>query len=133
MGDAREILAQAWMRKARRDLSSAVRLASGEEPLLDTAIYHCHQAAEKSIKAFLVSRDRTPDKTHDLRRLGEIAAEYEPGFTFWASVLAELTPYATEFRYPDDVEEPSRDEYDRAYASARKFCAFVRTLLPNNE
>jgi HEPN domain-containing protein len=29
----------------------------GEEPYLDTAVYHCQQAAEKAIKAYLTYRD----------------------------------------------------------------------------
>jgi HEPN domain-containing protein len=36
--------------KARRDLLSAKRLARGTDPYLDTAIYHCQQCIEKSIK-----------------------------------------------------------------------------------
>ena len=43
-----------WLHKADHDLRSAVLLMSGdEEPLLDTAVYHCQQAAEKVLKAYL--------------------------------------------------------------------------------
>ena len=46
------------MEKARRDLASAIRLLDGEPPYLDTAVYHCQQAAEKALKGFLARRGR---------------------------------------------------------------------------
>ncbi len=45
---------QVWFAKAKRDLDSATKLAEGPEPYLDTAIYHCQQAAEKAVKGFLI-------------------------------------------------------------------------------
>jgi hypothetical protein len=44
--------------KAERDLASALRLLEGEPPFPDTAVYHCQQAAEKALKAFLAVRNR---------------------------------------------------------------------------
>jgi HEPN domain len=38
----------------------------GQEPYLDTAVYHCQQAAEKALKAFLTARDIAFEKTHNL-------------------------------------------------------------------
>ena len=38
-------LAGNWLLKAQRDLATARKLAAGPEPYLDTAIYHCQQAA----------------------------------------------------------------------------------------
>lgn len=57
MDEAKRVAVQAWLLKAQRDLASAKRLADGDAPLLDTAIYHCQQAAEKAIKGFLVCHD----------------------------------------------------------------------------
>jgi HEPN domain-containing protein len=48
---------QRWLIKSQHDLGSANRLMEGEEPYLDTAVYHCQQAAEKAIKAYLTYRD----------------------------------------------------------------------------
>ncbi len=44
-----------WMEKADEDLEAARRLLSGE-PLTAPAAFHCQQASEKALKAFLVSR-----------------------------------------------------------------------------
>jgi hypothetical protein len=47
MDDARRTAVRQWLQKAERDLASALRLLAGEPPFLDTAAYHCQQAAEK--------------------------------------------------------------------------------------
>ena len=46
-----------WLIKSRHDLRSSQRLFSDRPPLLDTAAYHCQQAAEKALKAFLALHD----------------------------------------------------------------------------
>lgn len=47
MNDIKSELAKSWLIKAKRDLLSASQLAQADEPLLDTAAYHCQQAAER--------------------------------------------------------------------------------------
>jgi HEPN domain-containing protein len=47
----------AWLAKADEDLRAARVLIDVREPLLETAIFHCQQAAEKAFKAFLVWHD----------------------------------------------------------------------------
>jgi hypothetical protein len=44
---------QGWLRRANRDLSAAAHVRRVEPPLLDVAVFHCQQAAEKSMKALL--------------------------------------------------------------------------------
>ena len=69
MVDPKATLVRAWMAKARSDLGTAKKLAGGPDAYLDTAIYHCQQAAEKAIKALLVQHDLRFEKTHDLEVL----------------------------------------------------------------
>jgi HEPN domain-containing protein len=57
MSGTREELVRSWLIKANRDLLSAHELASARTPLLDTAAYHCQQAAEKAVKDFLLFND----------------------------------------------------------------------------
>jgi HEPN domain-containing protein len=54
MSEPKNELTQSWLKKAKRDLETARKLAKDPEPLLDTAIYHFQQAAEKALKGFLV-------------------------------------------------------------------------------
>ena len=59
MGEPAHETVQQWMTKAEHDLASAKRLGLGHQPILDTAAYHCQQAAEKALKAILAWK-RTP-------------------------------------------------------------------------
>jgi len=58
MDEAKRELVAGWLAKARHDLDSARKLAAGDEPIFDTAIYHCQQAAEKPLKGLLVHCDQ---------------------------------------------------------------------------
>ena len=69
MDDTHMSLLRSWLTKAANDLRGAHILGSADDAPLDTAIYHCQQTAEKAVKAFLVSKELSPEKTHDIRRL----------------------------------------------------------------
>ncbi|WP_374237532.1 MULTISPECIES: HEPN domain-containing protein [unclassified Thiocapsa] len=67
MADAAAVLVGAWIAKAERDLASASpRLLDGTPPYPDTAVYHCQQAGEKALKAFLAAHGRHIRRVHDL-------------------------------------------------------------------
>ena len=128
--DAKQSLVRNWLHKARRDLLSAKRLARGPDPYLDTAIYHCQQCVEKAIKGWLVYHDQSFEKTHDLRLLVTLASEVESQFTQWFDVAEQVTPYATAYRYPGEILEPTEDEYQQAFKAASRFYDFVCSVLP---
>ena len=128
--DAKRSLVRKWLTKARRDLLSAKRLARGKEPYLDTAIYHCQQTVEKSVKGWLVYNDQSFEKTPDLRLLVTQASEVEPKFADWFEVAEQISPYATAYRYPGEVLNPTEAEFQYAFKAANRFYDFVCTLLP---
>jgi HEPN domain-containing protein len=128
--DAKHALVRNWLKKARRDLLSAKRLARGHDPYLDTAIYHCQQCVEKSLKGWLVYHDQSFEKTHDLRLLVTLASEVETKFSEWFDVAEQVSPYAIAYRYPGEVLEPTEDEFQYAFKSASKFYDFICSLLP---
>ena len=130
MNEAKRAEIQKWLIKSQHDLGSARRLMEGDEPYLDTGVYHCQQAAEKALKAFLTYHDIVFEKTHDLRVLLEQSISVEPAFEQWREVAEELTPYAVQFRYPGDVLEPERSEAERALQHAQAFVGFILRLLP---
>jgi len=132
MDDARRELVRSWLTKAGSDLKSARVLGMAEQPPLDAAVYHCQQTAEKAVKAFLVSRGVAPERTHDVRKLAVQASELEAGFREFIDRAAILTPYAWEFRYPDDLAEtyPCPEEFDEAARHAQAIYDFVLTLIP---
>ena len=131
MDEGKRRLANSWLIKAQRDLAAARRLVNDPEPYLDTAIYHCQQAAEKAIKAVLVFHDQPFEKTHDIEALISLVITFEPRLSEWIDVGERLTPYATTYRYPGESLEPSREEFDLALKSAEDFYAFVLSILPS--
>jgi HEPN domain-containing protein len=128
--DAKRSLVRNWLLKARRDLLSARRLARGAEPYFDTAIYHCQQSVEKAMKGWLIYRDQTFEKTHDLRLLVSQASEVDSKFATWIDIAVQVSPYATAYRYPGEILEPTEEEYKQTFKSASSFYEFVCSQLP---
>ena len=58
-----------WLLKASRDLMAAEADIIHRYPLPEDALFHCQQAAEKSMKAFLTAHDKPFRRTHDLDEL----------------------------------------------------------------
>lgn len=133
MADASAAEAQAWMVKAWRDLETARRSATGHPPFYDVAVYHCQQAAEKAVKAFLVHHERPYERTHDIEVLVDLACEVDGSFSTLADAADALTPYATRLRYPNATfaVEPQPTEYDEALQHAQAIYDFVLKRLPN--
>jgi HEPN domain-containing protein len=131
MNEAKRQLVKSWLIKAEHDLISAHVLAAHKPPLLDTAVYHCQQAAEKALKGFLVFCDQEFERIHDLEVLIRAAMPYAAGFEKWLDVGRRLTPYATMFRYPGFAAEPTRAQFKQAIAAAEGLFDFVLSLLPD--
>ena len=69
LADTRE-----WLGKAKDDLRAARRLLKPPPALSSAAAFHCQQAAEKALKAFLAWRDVPFRKTHDLEVIGALVS-----------------------------------------------------------
>lgn len=120
--------ASAWITKAWQDARSARRLLI-DPPELEGAAFHVHQAAEKACKAILVAAGirypRGRGTGHDLNTLAALI----PGTLHaQAQALADLTPWATAFRYPSDdphTAEPTPDKQEiaRRLATVEDFVA----------
>jgi HEPN domain-containing protein len=119
-----------WIAKAGRDLRSAKRLFSDTPPLLDTAAYHCQQAAEKALKAFLAMHDIPFQKTHLLAPLVLQCMQPDPGFRSLQEAAEILTPFATAFRYPGEPGEPEATDVEEAIELAQRVVDFVSKRLP---
>jgi HEPN domain-containing protein len=132
MGDTPVPEVRAWMIKAWPDLETARRAGSGEPPFYDIAVYHCQQAAEKAVKAFLVHHGKAYERTHDIEVLVDYASEVDASFDTLADAADTLTPYATRFRYPNATFaiEPQPGEYAEALRYAQAIYDFVLNRLP---
>ncbi|MFZ2653237.1 MAG: HEPN domain-containing protein [Burkholderiaceae bacterium] len=119
---------EAWLIKADHDLETADRALRAGAPITDTAAYHCHQAAEKALKAFLAWRGEPVAKTHDLMALLTRCAAADAQFSEWADKLTELSAFGTVLRYPSVDADPSVNDVTEALKVARQLNGFVATL-----
>jgi HEPN domain-containing protein len=127
--DNKTNLVKNWLIKAYHDLNVAKKLVDDEE-YHDVAIYHCQQVAEKALKGLLTLHDLEFPKTHDIRLLVQMAVRVKPELRTIEDSADLLTPYATEFRYPGEVMNPSFDEFHEALLRAEDVFNLIVSLLP---
>lgn len=104
---------ESWLNKAEHDLLSAQRLLEIEPMILDNACFHCQQAIEKCLKAFLVYHGRDIERTHNIIFLLSECANFDPVFA--AVDPMNINAYAVQGRYPDSNLIPTIDEAKSYY------------------
>jgi len=122
-------LVRQWLQKADNDLKTARHtLLIPDDCPCDTVCFHAQQCVEKCLKAILVCSQTSFSKTHDLEELSLLLPS---SFRIPLSVeeLAELTPHATNSRYPDDWRSPGRDQAEWAVTAAERIAQAVRSWL----
>ena len=97
MDEADLELVRDWLTRAHQDLRASLILAAAEDAPLDVAIYHCQQAGEKAVKAYLQWRDEPFAKTHNLRALVIQAATLDQGFDGMGNPFPRLSSLVLSF------------------------------------
>jgi len=92
-------LVDEWIEYAQRDIQSAKHLTSMRPEPLEIICFHCQQAAEKALKAYLVSIDIRVPKTHDLDELLELC-KGNGKITNLRELTIPLNDYSVMVRYP---------------------------------
>lgn len=105
---------------ARQDLDAARVLGAAEPPLLEPALYHCAQAAEKALKSVIVDGKLTPQKTHDLTTLRTVALTVMPSVALDEDDTVLLSGYAVDPRYPGAAGSYTEHELADALAAAER-------------
>lgn len=123
-----ELVAQ-WVGKAQEDLRAAALLLSEDPPLLFASCFHCQQAVEKYLKAYLVQNQTDFPKTHDIQQLLDIVQLTATDLAEALSPSIILTQYAVQARYPGDLPEPGPEETEAALAIARQVRDSLSPLL----
>lgn len=118
-----------WLQKAEHDRRAAEAALAQIPPITDVAAFHCQQAVEKVLKAYLVWCGREFEKIHDLRALVNLCAEHEASFATLRDRVASLTPYAVRFRYPGPAD-PTVEQVEAALAVVAEASEFVLGRLP---
>jgi HEPN domain-containing protein len=118
-----------WIKKANNDLNSAAILIEHNPPVFDTACFHCQQAVEKALKAFLVSRKITFEKIHNTSYLTELCIKQDPDFIQIREQAELLAPYAVEIRYPGSIMDFEENEASQAFDAAKTIFEMVNKKL----
>jgi HEPN domain-containing protein len=111
------------------DLRSAQVDLTADPPLIEDALFHCQQAAEKSMRAFLTAHDATFRKTHDLDQLAAACGAIDVSLIDALDPARELTVFAWVFRYPGSDEPPLEAEAHESLTLAQTTVAVIREKL----
>ena len=123
---------QSWLDKARQDLAAATWLMESPTSLFRAVGFHCQQAVEKTLKAYLTWLDQPFEKTHSLVVLVGMCLETDPKFEDLRVAAVTLTPYAVITRYPGDLPDISLEEAITATELARRAYEFILAKLPDD-
>jgi len=118
-----------WQMKARNDWTTVeILLASGHAPG-EAICFHCQQYVEKLVKAVLTYAGVEAPKTHDLRRLIQLAVPSVPELSAFIEAADALTVYGVQTRYPGDWRQIGPDETDQAVGLARGLGALLLSRI----
>jgi len=92
-------LVEEWLERGKRDLETAKILFSSSD-YFEIILFHIHQAVEKYIKGFLISRGWKLKKIHDLEVLITEAIKFDDSFKEYLDFGRKLTGFYFEERYP---------------------------------
>lgn len=119
-----------WLEEAAKDLRRVEILLAVEPPDLEDALFHCQQAAEKALKAFLTWHDVPFRRVHEMDALGSQCLEIDATLRPLLERADGLTKYAWRFRYPGAPYRPTMDEARSSAALARQLLEAVLGRLP---
>ena len=127
--DIRQAVGQ-WRAKAQSDWATVEILLESERCPADMVCFHCQQFVEKLLKAILTRYGIEAPKTHDLRRLIQLAVPYVPELSRLSDASDVLTVHGVETRYPDDWRQVEPSEMKQVVELSKKF---GEILLPKLE
>jgi HEPN domain-containing protein len=119
-----------WLRRAWSNLDLA-RVDRNSNILFEDLCFHAQQAAEKALKAILVSKIISFPKTHNIRTLIDLIPE-DLDIPQEAKTATRLSDYAVLTRYPGDVEPVTEEEYLEAIRIAEAVVQWAEKIVGRN-
>ena len=93
-----------WFYLADADYDSAQILNNAHRKYNEIICFHCQQAVEKYLKAFLCYNSVMPPMIHILEALCALCSEFDQSFNDIAKDCSYLSPFAIHARYPLEIE-----------------------------
>ncbi len=97
-----------WGLKANEDLLVVNKLTEFEFIATSSVCFHCQQAVEKFLKAFLISRGVDIKRTHNIEFLLAECSDFDSDFS--EIDPKNLSDFGVDVRYPGDMYTPSIKE-----------------------
>ena len=123
--------ARKWVMKARHDMLNVENNLKADVIPYDTVCFHCQQAAEKLLKAYLIGIGVAPPFTHDLLLLLEEILPSNQEAEKLRDSLAILNPYGVEVRYPDDWFMPTNEDVNEAWTAVNEVMILLQEAMPS--
>ncbi|MBU0580111.1 MAG: HEPN domain-containing protein [Candidatus Margulisbacteria bacterium] len=88
-----------FLNKAKKDIKTARSLNIEDPDFQEAIVFHCQQAIEKYLKAFLIKNNVEYAKIHDLEFLIQEAMKIDKTFEKFIEIAELFNEYAVEIRY----------------------------------
>ena len=121
-----------WMDHAKSDMRLARLAAKDASVRREQVCFHAQQAAEKAIKAVLLSWQIEFPLTHDIEELLELAEKNGLPLPQAVRDAGFLTPYAVEIRYPGYWIDITASDVDEALQTAENAISWANSMLLAN-
>ena len=120
LDEARRALVEQWLLKADQDFGAARQLCSEGAQYPEIIGFHCQQATEKNLKAFLTWHSIEFPKTHNLVDLRLLAGRVDESLVLELAEITVLNPFGVEYRYPGDAPEMLPGQVASVFAIAER-------------
>ena len=107
-------LIKAWITKAKHDLDTAKLVFVSLPDYDDTIAFHCQQAIEKILKAYLIFLEIEFKQVHDLGYLLNLIVTKDESLEIYYTKVDEISRYAVQIRYPDEIIRLSKQQIQDA-------------------
>lgn len=97
-----------WLDKADEDLIVVKKLTESELTAKSSICFHCQQASEKYLKAYLIYNEIEPARTHNIEYLLSKCSRYNMEFKKIDPL--NLSDFGVHARYPGDFYIPDEEE-----------------------
>jgi HEPN domain-containing protein len=122
-----------WLRRARGSLAHARDDRASAGVLYEDLCFDAQQAAEKAIKALLISRSVDFPKTHSILHLLGLAERAGVSLPEEIRAADALSPYAWQARYPAGGEDVTRQTYLEVVALADSVVRWAEALIAGRQ
>jgi HEPN domain-containing protein len=120
---------ESYLRKAERDLATAICMSEAGPDFADIVCFHAEQCAEKSLKGLILAHGEVPPRTHDLVVLQKTLSGMDDRSQHLRGFCLTLTDYAVAPRYPGWEDLVGNVDIDCVLESAKAVLDHVLAWL----